>query len=338
MYHIDYIYKTIHYYFVEKLSFNKISKLLNVSRQIISIWIKKFNENINFIANRNKIKNIENKKITNIEIQIFIKKIIYNNPFITRKEILEHIYIKFNIKLTLNNISKIFKILNMTRKKPKYHIIKSVKFMDELIEKRKIFSNEMSNKNINKIISIDESGFNKLFSINKGLSEKGRKINIPVKQKLDKNITLLLAVTTKEILNFQIKKENINSIKFFDFIKETISKLNEPNYIFLFDNICFHHNKEMLQFINSSGHSYIFSPPYSPNNNPVENVFSIIKNKYNKLKYNLDNKDKVEKKILDILNEIKRSSINFSNIFTRSLKYNYCKIEKELRDRITFIL
>ena len=35
-------------------------------------------------------------------------------------------------------MSKIYKYLNMTRKQPKYHITKSIKFIDELIEKRKI--------------------------------------------------------------------------------------------------------------------------------------------------------------------------------------------------------
>ena len=42
------------------------------------------------------------------------------------------------IKSTLNEMSKIYKYLNMTRKQPKYHITKSIKFIDELIEKRKI--------------------------------------------------------------------------------------------------------------------------------------------------------------------------------------------------------
>jgi transposase len=208
--------------------------------------------------------------------------------------------------------------------------------MDKLIEKRKLYLNEINKENIDKIISIDESGFNKLMSINKGLSPKGSKIHVPIRQKLDKNITLLLATTTKGVLHFHIKRENINSILFSDFIKEVIGKLEEKNYIFIFDNICFHHNKIMLNLITSNGHKYIFAPPYSPNNNPVESIFSIIKNKYNKIKYN--NKNKVEKKIFDIIQEVILEFNNFTNIFKRSLTFNYVNIEKELRDRIIFIL
>jgi hypothetical protein len=66
MYSIDYIHKTLHYYF------NKISKILKVSRQIISIWIKwikYFNSDSLFLTNRNKIKTLKlNNKITNYDI------------------------------------------------------------------------------------------------------------------------------------------------------------------------------------------------------------------------------------------------------------------------------
>jgi transposase len=223
----------------------------------------------------------------------------------------------------------------MTRKKPKYHIVKNIDFMNKISENRKLFLEAINKENINKIISIDESGFNKLLSNYKGLSEKGTKINIPIKQKIAKNISLLLATTTSGILHFNINKDNTNSILFYNFIDEIINKLQEKNYIFIFDNICFHHNKKMLNLITSNGHKYMFTPAYSPNNNPVENIFSIIKKKYNKIDYT--NKNKVQKKIFDVIQEVKVEYKNFISIFKRSLTFNYVNIEKELKDRIIFI-
>ncbi len=223
----------------------------------------------------------------------------------------------------------------MTRKQPKYHITKSIKFIDELIEKRKLFIEEINKKSFDKIISIDECGFNKFLSSKKGLSEKGKQINVPIKQKINKNISLLLAITNKNILHFEINNENTTSLIFFNFIKEIINKLNEPNYIFIFDNINFHHSKVMLQFIKSSGHNYMFVPPYSPNNNPVENLFSVIKNKYAKIKYTNNesiikytNNESIIKKIKDILNSITIEYNNFIKIFNRSLTFKYTNIEK----------
>jgi transposase/predicted DNA-binding protein YlxM (UPF0122 family) len=339
MYSIDYLNKAINYYFVEKLSFNKISKKLKISRQIISIWIKKFINDISFLTNRNKIKiNKHPIKLYNIDLQLLIKNIIYENPFITRKHIINIVYSKLNIKLTLNNVSKIYKILKLTRKKPKYHIIKNYKYIEELIDKRKNFYEHIKNENINKIISIDESGFNNLIPNNLGLSDKGKHINIPInlKQKQHKNITLLMAINTNGILNSTLEIDKINGIKFFEFIKNTISLLTDTNYIFIFDNVSFHHNKEMLKIIIESGNKYFFTPPYSPNNNPIETIFSIIKNKYNKLKCTFKNFN-IKNEIKNIIIQFKSEYDDIKKIFIKSLSFNYNNIEKELIDRIIFV-
>ena len=94
----------------------------------------------------------------------------------------------------------------------------------------------------------------------KGLSVKGVKINVPIDQLKNNNISLLMAITTNGIIKTNISKDNTNSIIFFDFIKNIISDLTEDNYIFLFDNVPFHKNKEMLKYIEDNGHKYMFVP------------------------------------------------------------------------------
>ena len=44
--------------------------------------------------------------------------------------------IQYNIKLSQNSISKIYKKLNLTRKKSRYYIVKLIDFLDKLIEKK----------------------------------------------------------------------------------------------------------------------------------------------------------------------------------------------------------
>ncbi len=70
------------------------------------------------------------------------------------KIIIDTINNKYKIKLTLNCVSKIYKKLNLTRKKPKYHVVKTIEYLDELIIKRKKFKDDMSKIDFNKIISI----------------------------------------------------------------------------------------------------------------------------------------------------------------------------------------
>jgi transposase/predicted DNA-binding protein YlxM (UPF0122 family) len=335
MYSIEYIYKTFNFYYNDKLSFNKISKKLKISRQIVSIWIKKFKENINFLFKRKNECSINKKqKIFHIDVINFINNVVYKNPFIKKNEIIDIVKNTFNIKLTLNNITKIYKQLNLTRKKPKYHVIKNINYLEQLIEKRKVFFNEINNYDINKIISIDESCFDKLFNTTKGLSKKGDHINIPSKLKNNKKTSLLMAISTNGIINNILKNDNINGLIFFDFIKNIIDNLNGSNYIFLFDNVNFHHNKKTLELIISTGNKYIFTPPYSPNNNPIENVFSILKNKYHKIK-NYNKIENIKKVINDFNYEYNKNKI--INIFKHAFSFNYNSIINELKDRIIFI-
>ena len=100
----------------------------------------------------------------------------------------------------------------------------------------------------------------------------------------------------------------------------------------MLDNVRFHHCKKTLKLITDTDNNYIFTPPYSPNNNPIEVIFSIIKNKFKKIK-----KDKIKSLIIISINktiENETEKINYEEIFKRSIKYDYKDIEKELRDRL----
>jgi transposase/glutaredoxin-related protein len=247
-------------------------------------------------------------------------------PFINRNDIINTIFKKYNIKLTQNSISSIFKKLNLTRKKPRHYIVKSIDFLDKLIIKRNEFNKEISKIDINKIISIDEAGFNQLNSINKGLSEKGKRINVPISDKKIKNKSLICAVALDGIINNEIHDSSVNSIVFKNFIQNIINKLTTPNYYFIFDNVPFHHNKETLKLIIDSGHHYMFTPPYSPNNNPIETIFGIIKSNFRKEYKEKDNKNIcILNLINNAVNKVKTdyNKERLTKIFNHSLKYSY---------------
>ena len=105
-------------------SFNKVafemSKTNKISRQIISIWYKKYQDVLDFLKERiNKTTKYEEQKIvTNLKVVNFIYDCIYNDPFITRSQIALKIKTNFNIKYNLNQITKIYKQLKLTYKKP----------------------------------------------------------------------------------------------------------------------------------------------------------------------------------------------------------------------------
>jgi transposase len=66
------------------------------------------------------------------------------------------------------------------------------------------------------------------------------------------------------------------------------------------DNVSFHKSKEIKELILKSKNKIIYIPPYSPEYNPIEGVFHILKNK-------IRQKDEIinEKNIKCAIEEIK---------------------------------
>lgn len=50
-----------------------------------------------------------------------------------------------------------------------------------------------------------------------------------------------------------------------------------PNSILIMDNCSIHHTQETKELLESTGILVIFLPPYSPDYNPVEELFSYLK-------------------------------------------------------------
>mgnify|MGYP005631865461 FL=1 len=80
------------------------------------------------------------------------------------------------------------------------------------------------------------------------------------------------------------------------------------NHLIILDNAGSHKNNFVKDAITNSGNKYLFSVPYTPKTNAIENMF-------NQLKHYL----KLNKKVLKF-NEIKRE---IKKAFTKIKKYHY---------------
>lgn len=61
--------------------------------------------------------------------------------------------------------------------------------------------------------------------------------------------------------------------------------LNLPkNTIFVLDNVRFHHSINIKNYMESMGWNVLYTPPYSPWFNPIENIFGNIKTYFRKNK------------------------------------------------------
>jgi transposase len=293
----------------------------NAENKIKDIKMK-FNKEFNEIIHEKQIVNILHKyrkktisffKISP-EIEKFIKEKIKEKSIYTSNELSELILKEFKIKISLQSVYKILKKNNYVYKKIRR--VNNPYTIKEQVEQFKKVNETHNLKNINNCVSIDE-----ISVIENSLPERGWflknesadvKINNP--KIISKRYTILMACTNKKhILSFicekGMKKEN-----FLKFI-EQVSKLVEKDSYFLLDNASIHKSKIFKEFILKNKLKVVYNAPYHSETNPIENVFSIFRNKLNRNETkNIDNIIKVTTDFALENNEKK-----FKNIFEKSI-------------------
>ena len=183
---------------------------------------------------------------------------------------------------------------NITRKKInlKLNLCKKDKF----IALRKDFDKTIKNTEQDNIVSIDESSFDTHIDNNYGWSIKGQPINVMKKLKRER-FSVVSSVTNKKVIYTQLVKGSVRKEQFIEFMKETIKRTNNRSS-YLMDNATIHKSKELKQLIDDNKRKIIYNVPYSPENNPIEMVFSKVKLLVKKKRTN------------DIVNNLKRNIVN----------------------------
>lgn len=199
----------------------------------------------------------------------FLKRSLVQNPFQTLLKLNIKVMNKFNILLSTQTISNYLKIINFTKKKATMKIYNGD--LNILTEKRKQFNIDIKKINHKDIIAIDETYINSNIYYKHGYTNKKRLVcNIDAKL-VPKKQSILMAISNSTIIKCECFKKNITSTIYAQFLSTLHDK-----YI-LMDNVSFHKSKIVNEILAKNNCTPLFIPPYTPENNPIEEFFSTYK-------------------------------------------------------------
>ena len=94
-----------------------------------------------------------------------------------------------------------------------------------------------------------------------------------------KETIAVLAAISKEngLDHVSIFKQSVNIPKFKEFLQDLRDKYFFEDICIYMDNLAVHRSNHVKERMDEMSIPYIFSPPYSPDYNPIESVFSIFK-------------------------------------------------------------
>lgn len=264
MHNLETRYKAVVHYNFFLPSLRSVSKLYCVSKSSLQRWVKQSPS----YRKKRATRCVQN------EIKNCIDNSLQANPFLTIQSLTSIISKECNVIKSRRTINRYVAQQNITFKNA-FRKVDNVYNNDKV---RDFCHSYVHACDSGTLISIDEAGFYLGDHRKKGWCSKGRRLTIKSDKTLRRTkFTLLMAVSSKGLVAYEIMNHNCKKVDFIRFI----DSLGVPiRSTILMDNIAFHHSKEVVELIKRKEMFTLYTIPYSPRLNPIENIFGMIKPLY----------------------------------------------------------
>ena len=128
-----------------------------------------------------------------------------------------------------------------------------------------------------RLVFLDESGVNTDMSRLYARAKDGQRANDSVPFKTGTSITLLSSMRLDGQIVYTTFPGAVNGERFKEYLREFLIESLRPGDIVIMDNLRSHKVTGVVELIKSVGAKVVYLPPYSPDYNPIENMWSKIK-------------------------------------------------------------
>jgi transposase len=110
-----------------------------------------------------------------------------------------------------------------------------------------------------------------------GRCQRGKRLVAKVPQGRWRTLTFLAALRCDRITAPCVLDGPINGVSFLAYVEQFLIPTLQPNDIVVMDNLGSHKRQVIRRLIRAAGAKLFFLPPYSPDLNPIEQVFAKLK-------------------------------------------------------------
>ena len=128
-------------------------------------------------------------------------------------------------------------------------------------------------------VYVDESGFEASSARRYGYARRGQKVYGQHSGQKRPRTTLIAAQINGCLRSEILFQGTTNAAIFNHWLKEVLCPKLNKDHVVIMDNAAFHKSNQTKHLIENTGASLLFLPPYSPDLNPIEQTFGLIKRK-----------------------------------------------------------
>jgi|TARA_Y100000310_G_C20395457_1_gene674880 transposase len=128
-------------------------------------------------------------------------------------------------------------------------------------------------------VYLDEAGSNLAMTPNSSWSPKNERAYDKKPACRGSNLSMIGAIKSTGMKALYSYDGAVDSNKFVDFVENNLLKELKDGDVLIMDNSAVHHSGIVRNCLNKHGIRVLYLPPYSPELNPIEEAWSVIKNK-----------------------------------------------------------
>jgi len=147
----------------------------------------------------------------------------------------------------------------------------------DVAEKRKLWKRNQDKVDARRLIFIDETWAKTNMTRLRGRAPRGKRLIDKTPYGHWKTTTLIAALGLEGIRCSTVVDGAVNGDIFEAFVEHVLLGVLKPGDVVIMDNLSSHKRARTGELIESAGAELVFLGPYSPDLNPIENVFSKIK-------------------------------------------------------------
>ena len=171
---------------------------------------------------------------------------------------------------------------------------KTLSYKEQSPEKVKEYKEKIKDIPKEKIAYIDETGIDKCLYREYGYAPRGKKVYDTISGKKFQRTNIIAAKFGNEIIAPMQYNSKMDSALFEMWFEKYLLSCLEEGTTIVMDNASFHRKKQLYQICSKYGFNLIFLPPYSPELNPIEKYWYVLKRRIKAfLRYHLSLNDSI---------------------------------------------
>lgn len=144
-------------------------------------------------------------------------------------------------------------------------------------EKREQWKEFAANHERDKLVFLDESGINTDMTRRYGRAVGKARVIDHVPCNTPKNTTIVSSMRLEGTCAYDVIDGSMNGERFLEYVQNVLVPTLRPGDIVVMDNLRAHKVSGVEEAIASAGAHTVYLPPYSPDLNPIEKMWSKVK-------------------------------------------------------------